>query len=111
MSMPGSNFAEIWDEVNRSGFASAVPTNEHDRHSVRGMFDLMRDIEGAIKNTKQVGMDPVRIRGFKGELKQMREFFAEECKVARRVDPKVPLVRRRGQRWEAYQPGPNEQPR
>ena len=110
MSTPGSNFAEIWDEVNRSDFVSAVPTNEHDRHSVRGMFDLMREIEEAIRNAKQVGMNPARTGGFERELKQMREFFAEECKIARRIDPKVPIVRRRGQRWEAYQPGANEQP-
>ena len=70
----------------------------------------MREIEEAIRNAKQGGMSPARVRVFESELKQIRELLAEECKIARRVDPKVPIVRRRGQRWEAYQQGANEQP-
>ena len=49
------------------------------------------------------------VQVFEDKLKQMRELLAKECKIARRVDPKVPIARKRGQRWEAYQQGVDEQ--
>ena len=61
MSTSTINFDEIWDEVNRPDFISAVPTNEHDRHSVRGTVALMREIGEAIKNAKQGGVSPERV--------------------------------------------------
>ena len=108
MSMPTVNFDEIWGEVNRPDFVSAIPTNEHDQYSVRGMVALMRETKEAIKNPEQWGINQEMVRVFEDKLKQMRELLAEECKIARRVDPKVPIVRKRGQRWEAYQQGVNE---
>ena len=57
MSISTVNFDEIWDEVNRPDFVSAAPTNEHDRHSVRGTIALMRETKEAIKNPEQWGMN------------------------------------------------------
>ena len=70
----------------------------------------MREIKEAIANAKQGGVSPERVRVFKRELKQMRELLAEECRIAWRVDPKVPMVRKEGQRWEAYSQEVNDQP-
>ena len=102
MSKPVINCDEIWGKVNSPNFVNATPTNEHDRHSVKGMVALMLETRNAINNPEQMGMNQDQVHVFEDKLRQMKELLAEECMIARRVDPKVPRVRRRGQRWEAY---------
>ena len=83
-------------------FERTSPTNEHDRHSVRGMVALMMETRDAINNPEQWGVNQDQARIFEDKLRQMRVLLAEECKIARRVDPKVPVIREQGGRWRVH---------
>ena len=102
MSKPVVDYDEIWGEVNSQDFVNVTPTNEHDRHSVRHMVALIHEARNAINNPEQWGIDQAQVHVLEDKVRQMRDLLAEECKIARRVDPKVPRVRRRGQRWGVH---------
>ena len=96
---------EVWKEVGQVNFGRTSPTNEHDRHSVKGMVTLMMETRDAINNPEQWGASQEQVRTFEDKLRQMRVLLAEECKIARRVDPKVPAVGEQGGRWRVHPQG------
>ena len=102
MSKSLVDYDEIWGEVNSQDFVNVTPTNEHDRHSVRNMIALIYEAQNAINNPEQWGVNQDQARIFEDKLRQMRVLLAEECKIARRVDPKVPVLREQGGRWRVH---------
>ena len=102
MSKSLVDYDEIWGEVNSQDFVNVTPTNEHDRHSVRNMIALIYEARNAINNPEQWGIDQAQVHILEDKVRQMRDLLAEECKIARRVDPIVPRVIRRGQQWGVH---------
>ena len=89
------NYDDIWEEVNSEDFVNVTPTNEHDRHSVKRMIALIQEAQHAINNPEQIGLDQAWIQTLEDKVRQMKDLLAEECKIASRVDPAVPKLRRR----------------
>ena len=56
MSKTVVDYEEVWEEVNSPDFANVPPTNEHDRHSVKGMVALMMETRAVINNPEQWGV-------------------------------------------------------
>ena len=94
------DYDDIWGEVNSQDFVNV--TNEHDRHSVKKMIALIYEARDAINNPEQWGIDQAQVQTLEDKVRQMRDLLAEECKIASRVDPAVPKLRRRGQRWGVH---------
>ena len=64
-------------------FGNVAPTNEHDGQTFKGITDLMKAV-------------------LKRKLKGMKRRWIEECEMASKVDPEVPVVRKRGRTWILY---------
>ena len=53
---------EVWKEVGQVNFGRTSPTNEHDRHSVRGIVALMMETRDAINNGGCIRTRPASLR-------------------------------------------------
>ena len=90
------NYNDIWEEVDSKDFVNVTPTNEHDRHSVKGMIALIQVASDAIDNPEQMGLNQTQIQTLEDKVRQMKVKLAKECEIASWVDSAVPRLRRRG---------------
>ena len=109
MSKPNIDYEEVWKDVSQMEFGEVMPTNEHDRQTVKRITNVMKATRHAINNPEQMGINQERVKVFKKRMKVLKKIWIEECKVASKVDPKVPVVRKIGRKWRVYPQGDQEQ--
>ena len=89
MSRFGINCNDMWREVSSDDFTNTVPSSEHDRDSVRGLVNLIREALQLLQNP--VHLSPTQINELKVKVQQIEAQLAKESTLAKRVDPEVPL--------------------
>ena len=101
-SKPIIDCDEVWREVKQMDFGRMAPTNEHDKQTVRGITNLMKTARMAINNPEQMGINQEQVEVLEKKLKGMKRRWIEECELASKVDPRVPVLRKQGGRWRVY---------
>ena len=89
MSRFGINCNDVWREVSKDEFTNIAPSSEHDRDSVRGLVNLIREALQLLQNP--VHLSPTQIKELKVKVQQLEAQLAKESTLAKRVDPEVPL--------------------
>ena len=96
---------EVWKEVKQMDFGKVAPTNEHDGQTFKGVTNLMKATRKAINNPEQMGLDQEQVKVLQKKLKRMKGRWMEECELASKVDPRVPVLMKQGGRWRVYPQG------
>ena len=89
MSRFGINCNNVWREVSKDEFTNIAPSSEHDRDSVRGLVNLIREALQLLQNL--VHLSPTQIKELKAKVQQLEAQLANESTLAKRVDLEVPL--------------------
>ena len=89
MSRFGVNCNDVWREVSSAEFTNMAPSSEHDRESVRGLVNLIREALQVLQNP--VHLSPTQISELKTKVRRLEAQLAKESTLAKRVDPEVPL--------------------
>ena len=89
MSRFGVNCNDVWREVSSAEFTIIAPSSEHDRESVRGLVNLIREALQVLQNP--VHLSPTQISELKTKVRKLEAQLAKESTLAKRVDPEVPL--------------------
>ena len=79
----------MWREISNDEFTNIAPLSEHDRDSVRGLVNLIREALQLLQNP--VHLSPTQINELKVKVRQLEAQLAKESTLAKRVDPEVPL--------------------
>ena len=101
-SKPIIDCEEVWKEVKQMDFGRVAPTNEHDGQTFKGVTNLMKAAREAINNPERMGIDQEQVEVLQKKLKGMKRRWIEECELASKVDPRVPVLRKQGGRWRVY---------
>ena len=109
MSKPNIDCEEVWKDVKQMDFGDVAPTNEHDGQTFKGITNLMKAARSAINNPEQMGINQKQVKVLEKKLKGMKRRWIEECEIASKVDPEVPVARKQGRRWRVYPQGDQEQ--
>ena len=89
MSRFGVNCNDVWREVSSAEFTNTAPSSKHDRESVRGLVNLIREALQLLQNP--VHRSPTQISELKTKVQKLEAQLAKESTLAKRVDPEVPL--------------------
>ena len=97
------DYEDIWREVKQMDFGEVKPSSAHDRHTVRHISEVMKATRQAISHPEQAGLSQERVRLWEGRMKELRGAWVNECQIASRTDPEVPVVQqdKRGN-WRVY---------
>ena len=97
------DYEDIWGEVKQKDFGETKPSNEHDRHTVQHLTNIMKAHRQAINHPKQAGISEKRAQTYEKRIQVMRSIWTRECHIASRVDSEVPVVRK-GEKgtWRIY---------
>ena len=97
------DYEDIWREVSQKDFGETKPSNEHDRHSVQYITDIMKTHRHAIDHPEQAGISEKRVQVYEKRMQVLRKIWIRECQLASRVDPEVPVVQRDEKgTWRVY---------
>ena len=88
--MPGFNvnYEEIWKDVSSVEFVNQKPSSEHDRDSVQGLANLIREALEVLRHPEHLSQ--AQIKDLEAKVKQVDAQLTRESTLARRVDPSVP---------------------
>ena len=62
----------------------------------------MKAAREAINNPERMGIDQEQVEVLQKKLKGMKRRWIEECELASKVDPRVPVLRKQGGQWRVY---------
>ena len=97
------DYEDIWREVRQKDFGETKPSNEHDRHTVQHLTNIMKAHRQAINHPKQAGISEKRAQTYEKRIQVMRSIGTKECHIASRVDSEVPVVQRDEKgTWRVY---------
>ena len=88
------DYEDIWGEVEQRDFGETKPSNEHDRHTVQGLTDIMKAYRRAISQSKQARANKQTARLYERRMQVMRSSWVRECHLASKVDSEVPMVQK-----------------
>ena len=86
------DYEDIWGEVSQKDFGETKPTNEHDRHSVQYITDIMKTHRHSIDHPEQAGISEKRVQVYERRMQVLKKIWIRECQLASSVDPEVPVV-------------------
>ena len=89
MSRFGINCNYMWREVSNDEFTNIVPSSEHDRESVRGLVNLIREALQVLQNP--VHLSPTQISELMTKVLKLEAQLAKKSTLVKSVDPEVPL--------------------
>ena len=92
------DYDDIWREVKQMDFGETKPSNAHDRHTVRHISNVMKATRHAISHPEQAGLSQERAQLWEGRMQELRNAWVNECRIASRTDPEVPVVQQ-DKRW------------
>ena len=97
------DYEDIWREVRQRDFGETKPSNDHDRHTVQHLTNIMKAHRYAINHPKQAGISERKVQTYEKRMQVMRNIWVRECHIASRVDSEVPVVQRDEEgTWRVY---------
>ena len=100
------DYEDIWGEVEQKDFGETKPSNEHDRHTVQYLTDIMKAYRQAINQSKQAKTNKQTAQLYERRMQVMRSSWARECHLASKVDSEVPMVQKDEKgTWRIYTQG------
>ena len=97
------DYEDIWREVRQMDFGETKPSNDHDRHTVQHITNIMKAHRYAINHPKQAGISEKKVRIYEKRMQVMRNIWVKECQIASRVDSEVPVVQKDEEgTWRVY---------
>ena len=91
MSRFGVNCNNVWREVSSAEFTNMAPSSEHDRESVRGLVNLIREALQVLQNP--VHLSPTQISELKTKVRRLEAQLAKESTLAKRVTQRCLYIR------------------
>ena len=82
------NYDEVWRDVSSVEFVNQKPLSEHDRDSVQGLANLIREALEVLRHPEHLSQ--AQIKDLEAKVKQLNAQLIRESTLARRVDPSVP---------------------
>ena len=100
------DYEDIWREVKQMDFGETQPSSAHDRHTVRHISDVMKATRHAISHPEQAGISQERAQLWEKRMQELRKAWVNECRIASRTDPEVPVVQKDKEgTWRVYTQG------
>ena len=100
------DYEDIWREVKQMDFGETKPSSAHDRHTVRHISEVMKATRHAISHPEQAGLSQERAQLWEGRMQELRNAWVNECRIASRTDPEVPVVQKdKKGTWRVYTQG------
>ena len=97
------DYEDIWREVRQMDFGETKPSNDHDRHTVQHLTNIMKAHRYAINHPKQAGISKKKARIYEKRMQVMGNIWVKECQIASRVDSEVPVVQKDEEgTWRVY---------